>query len=174
MMADNLFDSLPSRGGIQAETWQEVTRLIGEYVVAFQEIEATLKEAIAKLLCCEEEIADIVCSELGFRQILKVFISLALHRMDKVTVPEDLNDLRKAMQKASENRNTVVHSQWIKKDVSTTSVLTFKGGNSLRCGYNGGYLDISIKNLYSDIETFKDITNGLRAWTKTNTSDSES
>ena len=146
-MSDPHFDSQYRPGELEAWTWEETTRLIGEYVVTFQEIEATAKEAIAQLLSCGEEAADIVCSELSFPKILKVFISLTLHHMGEVTIPEVLNDLRQRMEVAYRKRNNVVHSRWFKNYVHTTSVSTFKGGNSAKRGFNGGYKDISIQDL---------------------------
>jgi len=163
-MEDSYFDSLPSPEELDAETWAEVTRLIGEYVVSFQAIEGTLKDAIVTLLGCDEISGDIVCAELGFRGVLQVFMSLMLHRLNEERSPEALCLLQKRIETASKKRNTIVHSVWIKNGLTSNGVLTFKPTSSLRNGYGGGYLEKTLREMYSDVEEFKELDSDLLCW----------
>jgi CRISPR/Cas system CSM-associated protein Csm5 (group 7 of RAMP superfamily) len=45
--------------------------------------------------------------------------------------------------------------------LTSNGVLTFKPTSSLRNGYGGGYLEKTLREMYSDVEEFKELDSDL-------------
>lgn len=167
-MDDHYFDNLPTKEEFDRETWETIVRLIGDYVVAFQEIEHVLKNAIISMLGCKECAGAIVCGELGFRGVLSVFVSLSIEANGEFEKNKEFINLRTRIHQSSEKRNTIVHSTWIRNSINGPNITVFKTCNSLKNGYRGSYIDESATQMREEILKIYELQADLMHWLNNN------
>ncbi len=94
------------------QAWQEGMSNLAESIVWFQHIEATLSVCIAAFSNMDEEIGEIVTSEMSFRGRIATLSALASHFTSDEQLHEDIKELFSRVRWAEQERNRLVHSMW--------------------------------------------------------------
>ncbi|MHB9052410.1 MAG: hypothetical protein ACYC5F_00240 [Thermoleophilia bacterium] len=92
--------------------WQEAMANLAESIVWFQHIEATLSICSAIFADMEEEIGEIVTSEMSFRARVATLSAPATHHSATDYLHDDIKGLLRRLRWAEEERNRLVHSMW--------------------------------------------------------------
>ena len=97
---------------LSLQAWQEGMANLAESIVWFQNIEATLSICIAVFSNMDEEIGEIVTSEMSFRGKIATLSALAMHFSHEDQLHEDISELFSRVRWAEQERNRLVHSMW--------------------------------------------------------------
>lgn len=99
---------------------EEIDAAIGRVIESFSFLEESLANIITILLDVDNEVGEIVTSELSFKGLLNLFSSLFKYKYDRgdfVVEDEDpeerLKELLKLCYRAEEERNKIVHSSYV-------------------------------------------------------------
>jgi len=94
------------------QVWQEAMANLAECIVWFQRIEATLSICISVFADMEEDVGEIVTSEMSYRARVATLSALATHHSKSGELHDDIKDLLKRLRWAEQERNRLVHSMW--------------------------------------------------------------
>lgn len=90
----------------------EHLKAIGSIVVSFASLENAVEIAIWALMGIDSTKGAIVTSEMSFKNMLALFSSLYLNKVNAPDEIEEMKELVKRGAQIEERRNTIVHSLW--------------------------------------------------------------
>ena len=94
------------------QAWEVGVSYLAKSIIWFQRIENTLCTCISVLSGMNDEIGDIVTSEMSFRAKISILSALALYHSSTDDLHEDIQELIKRIRWAEQERNRLVHSMW--------------------------------------------------------------
>lgn len=92
--------------------WEEGMARFAECIVWFQNIEHTLSICISVLANMDEEVGEVVVSQMSFKARVSTLSGLASHLALDNELNEDVVELFKRVRWAEQERNRLVHSMW--------------------------------------------------------------
>lgn len=138
-----------------AEGWQEIVRLIGNHITAFQKIEENLAHCIALLITDDDlNIGAIVTSELSFKAKLGVYTSLVIYRLSEGELPQAFADFVRRAHVAEERRNLVIHSYWDPSSENPIFAQRVKPSAKSKKGFVRAFEEVPPSSLENDIKEF--------------------
>lgn len=143
------------------ETWNQTVQVIGHYIVTFQRIEEYLSKCISALISDDEVLGAIVTSEMSFRAKLGVFGSLALYKLEKEELPEDITKVISRAHSAEQRRNTIVHSNWDASIEKPFTAQRWKLAAKSKKGFIQQFEQVDPEDLEADIKEFENISEDL-------------
>lgn len=146
------------------EQTEALFRAIGHAVVRFQQVEQWLAEELALLLRMrEQEDQYIVSAAMSFKQKVDLLVEIFPRKTEqqpKLT-RVDILDVRKALYKAEEYRNRVVHSFYsVECGADSSRWVRMKGSLRGRAGF-------SLNSVQANVQIFEECNNALaviREW----------
>ncbi len=136
-------------------SWVEAMQQLGEYVVGFQELDATLGACISALVSSDKQVGRMVTAELSSRAKLNVFVSLALHRLCANQLPRSLDVVVKEIEDCEQRRNSLIHSLWDYHPKDPDLVKRVKQRCSRRKGFERSEEFILPEDLYDSARSFE-------------------
>lgn len=97
---------------ISLSAWEEGMAKFAECIVWFQYIEHTLSICIFVLADMDEEIGEVVVSQMSFKARVATLSALASHLAPNNELNDDISELFKRVRWAEQERNRLVHSMW--------------------------------------------------------------
>ena len=94
------------------QAWEVGVSYLAKSIIWFQRIENTICTCISVLSGMNDEVGDIVTSEMSFRAKVSILSALALYHSSTNDLHEDIQELIKRIRWAEQERNRLVHSMW--------------------------------------------------------------
>ncbi len=94
------------------QAWEVGMSYFAKSIIWFQHIENTLCICISAFSGMDEEVGEIVTSEMSFRAKVSILSALAGFHSKTEDPHEDIQDLIKRVRWAEQERNRLVHSMW--------------------------------------------------------------
>lgn len=107
-MADENMDDVVA----SLQAWEVGMSYLAKSIIWFQYIENTLCTCISALSGMDENVGEIVTSEMSFRAKVSILSALSTFRSQADDPHEDIKDLIKRIRWAEQERNRLVHSMW--------------------------------------------------------------
>lgn len=97
---------------LSLQAWQTGMSAFAECIVWFQHIEHTLAICISVFSGMDEELGEIVVSQMSFKARVSALAALTSHRAGEGEVHDDIRELFSRVRWAEQQRNRLVHSMW--------------------------------------------------------------
>lgn len=91
---------------------EDILARIGDVTVSFANLEVTLHFLIYDLLGAGQRVGRAVCSQVPFKTLRSLAVSICLERVGEGPEAKIIGELMARATKAEEERNTVAHSWW--------------------------------------------------------------
>nr|NQU94406.1 hypothetical protein [Bacteroidota bacterium] len=111
---------------ISLQTWESAMSYLAKSIIWFQHIENTLSICISAFSGMDEELGEIVTSEMSFRAKVAILSALATYKSKTNELHEDIQELIKRVRWAEQERNRLVHSMWDLAEDKPGSILREK------------------------------------------------
>ena len=149
------------RGSVALTSWVQAMQQLGEYVVGFQELEATMNSCISALVSRDKHVGQVLTAQMSFRSKLDVLVSLLLYRLGTTRLPASLADVIKEIGDCEQRRNTLVHSLWDIHLKDPEFVKRVKVRCSRRSGLARSEELVLPDDLYDEARSFENIAERL-------------
>jgi hypothetical protein len=136
--------------------WKDGMFNLAECIVWFQHIENTLCICISAFARMDEQIGEIVTSEMSFRSKVSILSALATNESGENGLHEDIKELLKKVRWAEQERNRVVHSIWDLSEEKPGTIQREKA--AIR---NNQHIIVEENYLPEDLEELKELFEGI-------------
>lgn len=133
---------------------------IGDITVSFSLLELIIQLFIGSLISDQQQIGKIITSELSFRNLRSLLISLYLERFGKDNDFDALQNLMKESGKVEDRRNQLIHSTW-GASYGESSITRFKNTSKEKQGYKYVIEELSAAELESFTKEIKTLSNNI-------------